>query len=131
MYNRGDLIHYSFYSENGKTTTLNLHDKWSSTILKELMTIAGGDPWKKYVAESTAAGLPPVFGEAFQQGIMKSEVKREVKDTELLPSLNEFRAKNPPTEKPDVDKSLTPKSSSPPEVSTPSTTSTTAAKSGN
>jgi len=109
--------------ENGKTTTLNLHNKWSTTILKELMTIAGGDPWKKHVAMSTAAGLPPVFGEAFQQGIIKAEVERKVKeDTEPLPSLKEYRAKNPP----DVDKSSTP-----PEVSTPSTTSTTSVKPGN
>jgi len=113
--------------ENGKTTTLNLDDKWSTTILKELMTIAGGDPWKKHVAASKAAGLPPVFGEAFQQGIIKSEVEQKVKgDTEPLPSLKEYRAKNPPTEKPDVDKSSTP-----PEASKPSTTSTTAVKSGN
>lgn len=116
-----------FYSENGRTATLNLDNKWSTTILKELMAIAGGDPWKKHVAASTAAGLPPVFGEAFQQGIIKSEVERKgQKDTEPLPSLKEYRAKNPPTEKPDVVKSSTP-----PESSTPSTTSTTPAKSGN
>lgn len=95
------------------------------------MTIAGGDPWKKYVAESTAAGLPPVLGEAFQEGITKSEVERKAKDTAPLPSLKEYRAKNPPTEKPNVDKSSTSKSSSPPEVSTQSATSTTAVKSGN
>lgn len=130
MYTGGDLIsliHFSFYSENGKTTTLNLDNKWSTTILKELMTIAGGDPWKKHVAASAAAGLPLISGEAFQQGIIKSEVKRKVKEeTQPLPSLKEYRAKNPPTEKPDMAKSSTP-----PEVSTPSTTSTTAVKSGN
>ena len=89
------------------------------------MTIAGGDPWKKHVAMSTAAGLPPVLGEAFQQGIIKAEVERKVK-TERLPSLKEYRSKNPPTEKPDVGKS-----SKLPGVSTPSTTSTTPVKSGN
>jgi small subunit ribosomal protein S25 len=112
--------------ENGKTTTLDLDNKWSTTILKELMTIAGGDPWKKHVAASTAAGLPPVFGDAFQQGVIKSEVERKVKkNTEPLPSLKEYRAKNPPTEKPVVDKS-----SMPPGVSTSSTTSTSSSKSG-
>ena len=116
------LIHYSFLSEDGKTTSLNLHNKWSTTILKELMTIAGGDPWKKYVAASAAAGLPPVVGEAFQS--TKMEEEREMEDTEPLPSLKEYRAMNPPTEKPEVDKSVTPKSSSPPEGSMPSTTST-------
>ena len=93
------------------------------------MTIAGGDPWKKHVAISTAAGLPTVLGEAFQQGVIEAEVKRKVKkDTEPLPSLKEYRAKNPPTEKPDVG---TPNSSSPPEVSIPSKTSNTAVESGN
>jgi small subunit ribosomal protein S25 len=112
-----DLI--IFYSEDGKTTTLNLDDKWSSTILKELMNIAGGDPWKKYVAESTAAGLPAISGEAFHSEVLKPEVKRKVKDNEVLPSLKEYREKNPRIEKPAVDKSHTPtkpkpKSSSPP-----------------
>lgn len=98
---------------------LNLHNKWSTTILKELMTIAGGDPWKKHVVASTMAGLPPVVGEAFQRQMMKSEVERNVQDTELLPSLREFRAKNPPTQQPDIDKTPVPKSSSPlPKTST-------------
>ncbi|KAF8816711.1 hypothetical protein BYT27DRAFT_7076705 [Phlegmacium glaucopus] len=111
--------------EDGKTTVLNLDNKWSTTILKELMTIAGGDPWKKHVATSTAAGLPTVIGEAFQRKMMKSEDERDVEDTEPpLPSLKEFRAKNPPTEKPDAGKPSTSKSSSPPKPSTPSTTST-------
>jgi small subunit ribosomal protein S25 len=109
---------------------LNLHNKWSSTILTELMTIAGGDPWKTYVAESTSAGLPPVIGESFQREVIKTEVERKQKDTELLPSLKEYRARNPPTDKPDVDKSSTPKSSSPPEVLMPSTKVTKPTTSG-
>lgn len=113
------------YSENGETKTLDLDNKWSTTILKDLMTIGGGDPWKKWVATSTAAGIPPVVGEVFQK---KSKGEQEWKDTPL-PSFKEFRAKNPPTEKPDKGKSFTPKSSSPPEVSTPSTTSTDGATS--
>jgi small subunit ribosomal protein S25 len=128
MHNEGDSKRLIYFSENGKTTTLDLDNKWSTTILKELMTIAGGDPWKKHVAASTAAGLPPVIGEAFQREVVESEVERKVKkNTEPLPSLKEYRAKNPPAEKPDVDKS---KSSTPPGVSTPSTSSSSA-KSGN
>lgn len=119
------MYFFILFSEDGKTSVLNLHDKWSTTILKELMTIAGGDPWKKYVAASTAAGLPTVVGEAFQHKMMKSEAERKVNDTELPlpPSLKEFRAKNPPTEKPDAGKSSTSESSSLPTASTPSTTS--------
>ena len=124
MYIEEVLIPFPLHSEDGNTTTLNLDNKWSSTILKELMNIAGGDPWKKYVATSAAAGLPPVSGEAFQHGIMKKQVERKVKEgKEPLPSLKEYRAKNPPTEKPGEVKS-----SMPPKASTPSTT---APKSGN
>lgn len=109
---------FVYYSEDGKTTLLDLHDKWSTTILKELMTIAGGDPWKKYVAESMTAGLPPVIGEGTQHKMMKNEVERKGKDTGPLPSLKEFRARNPPTEKPNtVNASIS-------ESSTPSTTPT-------
>jgi small subunit ribosomal protein S25 len=115
------LTIHSFYSEDGKTTTLNLHNKWSTTILKELMTIAGGDPWKKYVAASTAAGLPAIVGEAFQREAMKNEIEHEVEDTEPLPSLKEFRAKNPPAEK---RQPTTPNSSLPPKETTPSRTHT-------
>lgn len=104
--------------EDGKTTILDLHNKWSTTILKELMTIAGGDPWKKYVAASTVAGLPAIVGEAFQHKAMKSEVEREVKDTEPLPSLKEFLARNPPTKKPDASHPTTPNSSPPLTTST-------------
>ena len=89
------------------------------------MTIAGGDPWKKHVAVSTAAGLPVVVGEAFQHKVLKSEAKQEAKkDTEPLPSLREFRARNPPTEKSDVGQPSTLNSSPPPDVTTSSTTST-------
>lgn len=73
------------------------------------MTIAGGDPWKKHVATSTAAGLPVVPGEALQQGVIEVRRKKKTKeDKEPLPSLKEYRAMNPPTEKPDVDKSSSP-----------------------
>jgi small subunit ribosomal protein S25 len=95
-----------------------LHNKWSTTILKELMTIAGGDPWKRYVADSTAAGLPVVAGEAFQWKVMKDEMKRRVEDPEPLPSLKEFRAMNPPTEMPSAPSS-TPSSSPPPSTAQP------------
>jgi len=108
--------------EDGKTKLLDLHDKWSTTILKELMTIAGGDPWKKYVAESTTAGLPPIIGLGTQHEMMKSEVER---DTEPLPSLKEFRARNPPTEKLNTVKTSIPESSpSSSMASMPSTTLT-------
>jgi small subunit ribosomal protein S25 len=40
-----------------------MHEKWSTTILKELMEIAGGDPWRQWKVKSAAAGMPLVPGE--------------------------------------------------------------------
>ncbi|KIM39125.1 hypothetical protein M413DRAFT_37241, partial [Hebeloma cylindrosporum] len=47
---------------NGKIEALDLQDKWSTTILKELMDLAGGDPWKQHVAEATRTGVPVLPG---------------------------------------------------------------------
>ncbi|KAF9042124.1 hypothetical protein BJ165DRAFT_1315982, partial [Panaeolus papilionaceus] len=48
---------------DGKTHKVDISDKWSTSILKEIMEKAGGDPWKTHVAESKAAGLPVLPGE--------------------------------------------------------------------
>jgi hypothetical protein len=42
---------------------LTLHEKWSSTILEELMDTAGGRAWEAWKAEQTSAGEPVVEGE--------------------------------------------------------------------
>ncbi|KAH6905794.1 hypothetical protein BKA70DRAFT_1291095 [Coprinopsis sp. MPI-PUGE-AT-0042] len=49
--------------ENGTSQTLNLTSKWSSTITKELMDLAGGSPWESYKADREAAGQPIIPGE--------------------------------------------------------------------
>lgn len=38
-------------------------NKWSTTIAKELMDLAGGDPWKAHKAAAAAAGQPILPGE--------------------------------------------------------------------
>ncbi|KAI6142075.1 hypothetical protein BKA82DRAFT_64474, partial [Pisolithus tinctorius] len=49
--------------ENGVTKTIDMSHKWSTTITKELMDIAGGDAWKAYRAAAMKAGHPLLPGE--------------------------------------------------------------------
>ncbi|KAJ3833989.1 hypothetical protein EV361DRAFT_921504 [Lentinula raphanica] len=43
--------------DNGTTRVINMHDKWSTTILQELLDLSGGDPWKKWKHTRTERGL--------------------------------------------------------------------------
>ncbi|KAG6841627.1 hypothetical protein C0991_009052 [Blastosporella zonata] len=76
---------------DGERQTLDMHEKWSTTILKELMEVAGGTPWAKWKLEALAAGIPVVPGEEKEHTV----VKRTTTPTPL-PSLNAFRAALPP-----------------------------------
>ncbi|OAX40471.1 hypothetical protein K503DRAFT_660447, partial [Rhizopogon vinicolor AM-OR11-026] len=49
--------------EDGAKTTIDMSNKWSTTIAKELMDLAGGDPWKKHKVAAQAAGMPVLPGE--------------------------------------------------------------------
>lgn len=74
--------------ENGTSQTLNLTSKWSSTITKELMDLAGGSPWETYKAEREAAGQPIIPGEDLEPKDMPT-------GNTTLPSLATFLAKHP------------------------------------
>ncbi|KAG2030052.1 hypothetical protein BDR03DRAFT_1096129 [Suillus americanus] len=50
-------------TEDGAKTTIDISNKWSTSITKELMDLAGGDRWKEYKATAQAAGLPILPGE--------------------------------------------------------------------
>jgi len=111
---------FPIHIENENTTTVDLHQKHSSTILKELMSVAGGDPWKAHVEHSEKNGLPIVPGEGEYEHILsvsassssgsgkakagkgqptgltktsKFAFKKEG-DKSGLPSLDEWRKKN-------------------------------------
>ena len=62
-----------------------MHEKWSTAILKELMEVAGGDPWRQWKLEATAAGLPLVAGEGNEDRVVKRPARIP------LPSLTAFR----------------------------------------
>ncbi|KAF9261918.1 hypothetical protein L218DRAFT_973754 [Marasmius fiardii PR-910] len=49
--------------EDGSLKIIDMHKKWSTTILKELMEVAGGDPWRKWKNKAQKEGLPLVQGE--------------------------------------------------------------------
>jgi len=81
--------------EDGRIQTLDLQDKWSTTILKELMDLAGGNPWKQHVEEATKAGMPVIPGSTVHE---KTE-QRTRKDSKPLPSLKEYMQMHSQTQK--------------------------------
>jgi len=48
---------------SGKTRTIEMDNKWSTAIIRELMEAAGGDPWREYKKLRTAEGLSLLPGE--------------------------------------------------------------------
>ncbi|KAF8553215.1 hypothetical protein OG21DRAFT_1414719 [Imleria badia] len=49
--------------QDGTTSSIDMSNKWSTTIAKELMDLAGGEPWKAYKSAALAAGHPVLPGE--------------------------------------------------------------------
>ncbi|KAK0503521.1 hypothetical protein EDD18DRAFT_1138175 [Armillaria luteobubalina] len=91
--------------EDGKQKTLDLHEKWSTTIVKELMDTAGTEGWTRWKTNALASGLPIIPGE-------ESESKARVStDVTRLPSLKEFRAANQRVEAANSKADSTPKPS--------------------
>lgn len=76
-------------TEDGKVQKLDMNDKRSTTILKELMNTAGGDPWKSHVTHCEKTGQPVLPEEEL-------ETKSKNKSSSLgLPTLDEYLAKHP------------------------------------
>ncbi|KAF9446773.1 hypothetical protein P691DRAFT_653951, partial [Macrolepiota fuliginosa MF-IS2] len=48
---------------SGNTRTIEMDNKWSTAIIREIMEAAGGDPWREYKKQRTAEGLPLLPGE--------------------------------------------------------------------
>jgi small subunit ribosomal protein S25 len=83
------VTHSPSTAANGSHKTLDMHEKWSTSILKELREAAGGDLWRQWKVESAATGLPLVPGEENEHRIVK---RLPVPP----PSLKVFRASRPP-----------------------------------
>ena len=52
-----------YLPDDGEVHTLDLHEKWSTTIVKELMDVAGGPAWQQWKTEAITSGQPLVPGE--------------------------------------------------------------------
>ncbi|KAJ7726065.1 hypothetical protein DFH07DRAFT_853329 [Mycena maculata] len=64
---------------DGKTETLNLHGKWSTAIVRELMENAGSAAWVRWKAEAARAGLPLVPGEEHEKSELPPMEGEQVK----------------------------------------------------
>lgn len=71
---------------NGQAQTLDLHGKWSTTIVRELMDTAGARSWFAWKEESAATGSPLLRGEERVPEPVEASPKP-------LPSLAAFRAR--------------------------------------
>ncbi|KAF4566492.1 hypothetical protein EYR36_011923 [Pleurotus pulmonarius] len=71
---------------NGQAQTLDLHGKWSTTIVRELMDTAGARSWFAWKEESAATGSPLLRGEERAPEQVEGSPKP-------LPSLAAFRAR--------------------------------------
>lgn len=67
-----------------------MHDKWSTTILQELLETSGGEPWKKWKNNATRLGLPLFPGE--EQAALYTP---PVRGAATFPNLKEWRALAP------------------------------------
>jgi small subunit ribosomal protein S25 len=47
----------------GIMRSIKVDKKWSTTILREVMDAAGGDPWQEYKQQQIKEGLPLLPGE--------------------------------------------------------------------
>ncbi|PPQ78820.1 hypothetical protein CVT25_010689 [Psilocybe cyanescens] len=74
---------------DGNVQKVDINDKRSTTILKELMDTAGGDPWKRHVIQCEKTGQPLLPGEE-----LGTEVKGKSHSSKL-PTLEEYLAKHP------------------------------------
>jgi len=88
------LLHFSIHlliiPDDGKVRVVDMDDKSSSKILKEVMSIVGGDPWKKYVEESEKTGTPIVADKTRDNKLVEKK---------SFPNLWEFRKANADKEK--------------------------------
>ncbi|ESK95561.1 hypothetical protein Moror_12635 [Moniliophthora roreri MCA 2997] len=80
--------------DNGTSKTIDMNSKWSTRILKELMELAGGDPWRKWQRTAERQGLPLAPGEE-----KEAEIPAPIPGMLPLPNLKAYREAHPPEER--------------------------------
>jgi len=73
---------------DGQTQTLNLHGKWSTAIVRELMDSVATPSWERWKAEAARAGVPLIPGAEHEPAITGA---RSEETTEPRFSLDEWR----------------------------------------
>ena len=89
------LFYSNHRTDDGRHQALDMHEKWSATILKELMSVAGGDPWKVHVAEAKRTGMPILPGEEIHEKAARAVTMKGGEKNEQLPNLREYLKANP------------------------------------
>jgi len=85
---------------DGTVKVVDMHEKWSTNILKELMELGGGTPWKRWKQEAETTGIPVIPGEEKEPNLVQ-------RPSLTLPSLKVFQAtrptRPPPSKQPAID----------------------------
>lgn len=84
------------FEANGGQQALDLSDKWSGSIIHELMDAAGDERWKKHKTTALREKRPVIPGaepEAQPESVAQTLKKKPAVD---LPTLDQFKATNPP-----------------------------------
>ncbi|KAF9482390.1 hypothetical protein BDN70DRAFT_853419 [Pholiota conissans] len=83
--------------ENGTVQKLDMDEKWSTSITKELMDLTGSPEWQKHVFSCKNAGLPILPGADVHEIEERKLQAQPKKDTTAgkLPSLAEYLKANP------------------------------------
>lgn len=79
-------------TEDGAKTTIDISNKWSTSITKELMDLAGGNVWKEHKAAAQSAGLPILPGEEKER--LAAAKKRTPKSSTRSPENLEAMVEN-------------------------------------
>ncbi|KAJ8080916.1 hypothetical protein AAF712_010136 [Marasmius tenuissimus] len=82
--------------EDGSLKTIDMDKKWSTTIVKELMELAGGDPWRRWKNTAQKNGQPLVPGEEHERATPPSP-----KGMLPFPNLKVYRQTHPKEKKAD------------------------------
>ncbi|KAE9402006.1 hypothetical protein BT96DRAFT_879857 [Gymnopus androsaceus JB14] len=75
---------------NGAVKAIDMHDKWSTTILHELLETSGGEPWRRWKASASKSGVPLFPGEEQAAAYVPP-----IRGAATFPNLKEWRASAP------------------------------------
>ncbi|KAF8170366.1 hypothetical protein BJ912DRAFT_861193 [Pholiota molesta] len=87
---------------DGKVEKLDMNEKWSTSITKELMNLTGGEEWQRHVFSSKNAGLPILPGEDVHEIEERKLKAKPSKTGEKLPTLAEYLKAHPEKAKKDA-----------------------------